>query len=459
MSTVSTDGAPHREQPDQRQTRSVGGASLSAAPLGKLVATDVRPGTVLIETVLLPLLMLVLGFWLSPDDPLWVHGHFQWAWLAPVLVALRHGPLPGLGAGAVLLLAWLGFNHDQDDVFPQAFFLGGAIIVMLVGQFSSMWMARTRRAETVQKYLHQQMEHLVRQYYLLRLSHDRLEQELIGRPMSMRDALKSLRGLGEGAADAQTLLELVAQYCQISAATLYRKDGLGLATEPLATIGHAISLLPNDPLVRQALETRRLCHVAQVSAVEQGSHYLVAAPLLDLGGEVYGLLLVDDMPFFSVKEENLQTINLLLGYYSDGLSMRTLAQPLQQVVPDCPQAFAFEMQRLWNMQARAGVPSVIVALEFSSQAVARNLPQQMLRLRRLVDESWLITGHARQVLVVLMPLGDAGTAEGFLVRMENWIQQKEGCSLAAAGVFPHQFLLSEAAPLAMLQRLIGLADA
>ncbi len=74
--------------------------------------------------------------------------------------------------------------------FPQIFFLGGLITVMLVGEFSSLWRARTRRAEAVQYYLDQRLEHLIRQYYLLRLSHDRLEQELIGRPMSMRDALE-----------------------------------------------------------------------------------------------------------------------------------------------------------------------------------------------------------------------------------------------------------------------------
>ena len=92
---------------------------------------------------------------------------------------------------------------------------------MLVGEFSSLWRARTRRAEAVQYYLDQRLEHLIRQYYLLRLSHDRLEQELIGRPMSMRDALKTLRGLSGSDDEAQILLRLLAQYCQISSAALH----------------------------------------------------------------------------------------------------------------------------------------------------------------------------------------------------------------------------------------------
>ena len=443
----------------QHPPRAPYSVEFTGSPLGKLAATGVRSWIVLLETLLVPLVALVIGLVLNPEDPLWIHADFHWVWLAPVIVALRYGPLTGLGAAGVLLLGWLALNRGHYDQFPQVFFLGGLIIVMLVGEFSSLWMARTRRAETVQHYLNQRMEHLIRQYYLLRLSHDRLEQELIGRPMSMRDALKNLRGLGNVQADAQTLLRLLAQYCQISAAALYQTNGEQLETAPLARIGESLALQANDPLVRQALESGKLCHVIQATAEQQISRYLVAAPLLDLGGEIYGLLLVDEMPFFSVQEENLQTINLLLGYYTDGLSTQALARPLQQELPACPPEFAFETQRLWRMHQKAGVPSIIVALEFSPSAIKRDLPQQMQRLQRLMDESWLITGPNRQVLALLMPLGDASTAEGFLARLEIWIHQKEGTSLATAGVFPHQIALADAPPLATLQRLHGIAHA
>jgi len=347
-------------------------SAFTGSPLGKLADVGVQPWVVLFETLLLPAVMLLIGFVISPRDPLWVHAEFHWAWLAPLIVSLRYGPLAGLGASGVLLAGWLGFNFGDYDLFPQVFFLGGLIMTMLVGEFSSLWRARTRRAESVQHYLDQRLEHLIRQYYLLRLSHDRLEQELIGRPMSMRDALKTLRGLG---------------------------------------------------------------------------------------GEAYGLLVIDDMPFFSLQEENLQTINLLLGYYTDGLSSHALAQPLLQEVPDCPVEFAFEMQRLYRMGQSTRVPSIVVALEFTPKASERNLPQQILRLKRMMDEVWLLSGGRRDVLAVLMPMGDSSTAEGFIARLEGWMGQKEGHSLADAGIFPHKILLGDAPPLSTLQRLHGMAHA
>jgi hypothetical protein len=74
--------------------------------------------------------------------------------------------------------------------FPRLYFLGGFILVLLTGEFSGLWMRRVRRAETLSNYLDERLERLTEQYYLLRLSHDRLEQELLTRPLTLRDALE-----------------------------------------------------------------------------------------------------------------------------------------------------------------------------------------------------------------------------------------------------------------------------
>ena len=437
-------------------------AHLPSNLLGKLADPDARAPVMLVETLLLPMVALALGMWLEPQDPVWVQAAFPWSWLAPVIVALRYGPLAGLGAACVLAIGWLGLNPGRYDTFPQVYFLGGLILVMLVGEFSSLWQARTRRAENVQVYLDQRLEHLVRQFYLLRLSHDRLEQELIGRPMSMRDALSTLQSVGgpdhDAVQGAETLLRLLAQYCQLEAATLYAADDERIEPEPIARLGAGAAIDPHDPLVQQALETRKLCHVSQVLAGQQQTQYLAVAPLLDLGGEIYGLLVINDMPFFSLQDENLQTINLLLGYYTDGLAMKALAEPIQAELPECPASFAFESQRLAHIRDTAQVPSVIVALEFLPRAIDAGLPGQIQRLKRELDEGWLIQGPNRHVLAMLMPLGDNATAEGYINRLEVWSDQRTSQPLAASGVFPHIVPL-DGAPLAVLRRIHGMAHA
>ena len=129
--------------------------------LGKLATTSTRPTVMAGETLALPLIALALGLLWAPEDPLQARGAFPWPWLAPVVLALRYGPMAGLGGACVLLAGWLALNLGHFDAFPQMYFLGGLILVLLVGEFSSLWHARTRRAETLQLYLDQRLEHLV----------------------------------------------------------------------------------------------------------------------------------------------------------------------------------------------------------------------------------------------------------------------------------------------------------
>ncbi len=423
------------------------------SPLGLLVQTSQRPWVVVGETLLVPLLALLIGFMVRPQDPLWIHGDFPWAWIAPVVVALRYGPMAGLSASGVLLLGWLALNREGLSQFPDQYFLGGLIIVMIVGEISSLWRVRIRRARTAQAYMDQRTEQLIRQHYLLRLSHDRLEQELIGRPVSMRDAIHELSSLSGAPGDAGSLLALLSRFCQISVASLLPvRDGV-LDPAPLAKLGGARPVKIHDPLVRQALASHVLSHVSQSLSDAQRTRYLVAAPMLDLQGEIYGLLLVEEMPFFALQEETLQTINLLLGYYTDSVAANSLAEPLLQAFPACPAPFAFELQRMEHVNRSARLSSVVVALELSPAAVQGQMAQQIMRLERLLDRSWLIESQGRQLLAILMPLGTEATAEGYLHRIENWLAQRGVASLSEAGIFPHTIVLQRRTAMSVLEQL------
>lgn len=433
--------------------------------LGRLTAPTTNPWAVAGEVVFLPIIAACLGLWLNPEDPLWIHGHFPWVWLAPVVLALRYGPLPGIGGACMLLLFWLLLAVDPLEHFPKQAFLGGLILVMVIGEFASLWVARTRRAEGVQRYLDQRLEFLTHQYYLLRLSHDRLEQELFTRPMAMRDALAQMRAMVVGdrhetdRSCATALLRLLSQYCQLETASLYRTDGGQPLGEPLATLGDTAGLDSDDPLIRRTLETGRLCHISQSLAEDANpSRYLVAAPLANLNGERFGLLVVERMPFFALQDETLQTINLLLGYYADSLSVQSLAAPIRERFPDCPPEFAFELQRLWHIRDTSQVVSSLVVLEIRRQPGTPDIAPQIQRQKRGLDACWLIAGETRDFLVTLMPISSPAAAEGYLKRLELWAHQRSGKTLAALGVFGHVLVLDRE-PLTVVQRIVDIVHA
>lgn len=432
--------------------------------LGRLVVARARSVVVVGETLVLPLLAFALGYLWSPEDPLLLHGDFPWLWFAPVIVALRHGFVAGLGSSSILLMGWLLLNMGHFDEFPELHFLGGLVLVMLVAEFSSLWRARTRRAETLEQYLQQRLQQLVHEHYLLRLSHDRLEQELISRPMSMRDALVSLRDIGSATGNDQQspvarLLVLLVQYCQLEVAGIFPVQADAVQATAWASAGNIEPLSVQDPLLQQALTTQRLCHVGQRSADQHETDYLVAVPLLDLAGEIYGLLVVRKMPFFALQEENLQTMQLLLGYYTDGMSEQGLAHPILEKVPDCPSVFAFEVQRLVHVHATTGVASAVVVLEFSDRALEQGIPEQIEHLKRELDEMWSLSRHGRRSLAVLMPLAGKAATQGYLERLETWAVQKGNTSLAQLGVFPHVIPLGGHSALELIARIEEVAHA
>lgn len=423
----------------------------------------------LVELLLLPGVAVAIGVWLNPADPFFAHESFPWIWLMPLLLALRYGPLVGLMGATMVFLLWLGLIGSGAGwrSLPKSYFLGGLLLVMLAAEFSSVWRGRVRRAESMQHYLDQRLDGLTRSHYLLRLSHDRLEQELLARPVSMRDALTSLRALVAQARPEQALpaasefLRLTAQYCQVDRAALVplRNDSLQIADAVF--LGDPFELVADDSLMRHAERMRVLVHVAIESLPERlDSRYIVVAPVSDARGEVHAVMVVHAMPFFALQEETLQMLNLMLGFYGDDLSSSGLVTTLTEIWPDCPQPFALELQRLIRLRVESAVPSMMVALSFAPNPDQSDLPEAVARQQRALDVSWLIRGALDQpsALLVVMPLAGAAAVDGYLARLARWLETERGITLEAAGIRSRSWRIGDAAAPELLGHVLEACD-
>ncbi|MBK6638981.1 MAG: DUF4118 domain-containing protein [Rhodocyclaceae bacterium] len=204
-----------------------------AATLRQLVSPDTlapehhAPLSQWLETFALPAIAIGLAWWAVPQDPLLIKAAFPWLWLAPVLVALRYGVMPGLISSTLLLGNWLlADTLGRVSVeFPQNFFFGGGLLVLVCGEFSDVWRDRISRMDETNIYITERLSRLTQRHLLLNLSHDRLEQEMLARPGSLRDALAKLRTAviesTDGAAlpGVDGLLQLLTQYVNIESAT------------------------------------------------------------------------------------------------------------------------------------------------------------------------------------------------------------------------------------------------
>lgn len=385
------------------------------------------------ESISLTLLAAVFVLAVRPADPLLQQADFPWLMFAPVLVALRYGVAQGVGSIAILLLDWWQFTPATE--FPTGFFFGQMILTMVCGEFSSVWQVRIKRSEETTLYLDERLSRLTKRHLLLRLSHDRLEQEMLAKPGSLRDAIINLRQLtmdgwhdGAKLPAAMDLLQLLTQYAQLEAAALYLvktedgKESLGTQVE---SIGSPVPLVEDDPLFAAVLEHRELAHVAQGDTGERISEQLVVAPLLASDGTLLGVLSISRMPFFALNEETLQMVSLMLAYYADIVRVGPAVREIARRLPGCPNEFIEEFARLQRLQRSHDLASHVVTLAFSGP-MKDEIPEQIRRMKRGLDIVWITRRGDTPVLVNLMPFATEAAKDGYLLRIENWLKEHHG---------------------------------
>lgn len=400
------------------------------------------------EAVLFALATLAVAFWLNPQDPFGLKAEFPWPWLVPAVVAMRYGSVIGLVAVLTFFSTWLGFEtlHLLDGAFPRAYFLGGLILALTCGQFADVWNSRQRRLRSVNAYLDERLNTLTKSHFLLRLSHERLEQDLLAKPLTLRETLVRLRALSlvgrdEALPGAHEFLQLLAQSCQLEVAALFarRRDGTYEGV-PAARLGAAQDLDLADPLLNFGLEQGDLVHVQMGEPGARdfdGSRYLVCAPLATASGARIGLVAVERIPFFALNYDTLQLFSVLLGYYADGVQAGIETRQVLARVPACPPEFALDLVRLTRIRNSADIQSALVALVFSADDRGADMFAQVRRLKRNMDLSWEPHVPGRLAMVSLLPLAGGAAVEGYLDRIETSIRAQFGVDFIGGRVVAH----------------------
>jgi hypothetical protein len=121
--------------------------------------------------------------------------------------------------------------------------------------------------------------------------------------------------------------------------------------------------------------------------------------------------------------ENLQMMLVMLGYFADNLRSAKGVKAIQQHLPAMPIVFAQEMARLLNLYQRVGLSSHLVVMHFNG-ARRKEIPDEFLRIKRGLDLYWQTFVDDMPVLVVLMPFASDSAKDGFLLRVDNWLQSR-----------------------------------
>lgn len=315
----------------------------SAAPEVRPLRRQRSTAKALLESIALTLAVPGIGWLIDRSDPLMLSRPFSWLLVAPLLIGIRHGLAFGCASAialdAVLVFAWRAHALGVESL-PGETVIGLLALSMVAGQYSNVWTREVVTLEARAETLQLRLTALTRAHLALELSHDRLRDE---RPedVSLRDALQMLRDAATGH-EAQTnvleqkMMALLVRYCALEVASLHRiAPGGGFVADAIAVIGRPGSVDSNDPLLRRALETRMLVHVAELSQTRAaGSTLLAAVPISEASGTLRAILCVQSMPFMAFHRKNLQMISALACHWADLTSApspgpRTDRQPFE----------------------------------------------------------------------------------------------------------------------------------
>lgn len=417
-----------------------------------------------LETVVITMLTPAIGAILDSGDPYFLRAPFPWLWFGPLLVALRYGIAKALTSVVLLTLLWFGISWAglTEDIFPLNTMLGGALLALIAGQFSSVWSNRLRRSDQLSRHATERFEQLSRAYFMVRLSHDRLEQNLVSRPVTLRQAMIELRKVmaeSSGALNEITATELLAilvNYCSLSSATLYPVQSDKIIATPLAKCGNGSPCMPNDLLLRSAMESGYTAYHS-VDRLKEGqqSCYLVAAPMTTSSGKMLGVLLVTDMPFMALHRETLQILGVLLAYAADNIEATDSAWQLLTVYPDCPTIFAAELFKMVRLRRDLEISSALMVVSLAPHPRRDEICLMFEKQLRGLDHGWRRDlGWAIQ-FTILMPFAGPAATDGYMTRLGAMLQRQFNLNLEGGVVSCKFAFLTAEEPMQQLADLLA----
>ncbi len=422
-----------------------------------------RPGMLVraAEVVLWPLFFVYIGWVSNTENPFYINEGFPWPWMGVWLIALRYGALAGATATLVLLAAW--YVLAPLPTFPRLYFLGGAIMAMVAGEFGSLWGARMARFREASQYLDDKIERLTRRLYLLKLSHDELEYELVDRPGTLRDALMELRGKltpetatsNDRLPGTRAMLQFLAQFCQIEAGAFYEYiDGPKPALQKRADIGTPDTPDLYDPMLVRAIETGQSVHLQEhlVDSTRK-SALLLVAPVTNAKGDTIGLLTVNRMPFMALNPDNLRNIWVLLQSYTEFLRLSKLALPYSDRWPESPLELRHEFAWLQRLHLDFGLQSWCVVWRCSAPQALPVLEQ--VRQEHIGGEMcWMLRTPHGLALVSLLQFVGIAKVKAQQVRIEKALARGYASVIEGGALTKVDIALGDEAAWDSLKRLV-----
>ena len=384
------------------------------------------------ESIFLTLLGIALGYWFTPAFPFFAENGLTWLIFGPLLSGLRYGFVYALiSVLLVLVVIFLAQNYQLPWAQGSISTLGISLLLIafVSGEFRNYWHRRIRTLHAAASYMDERLNELSTAFNLIKHSHDSLEQLVVSQE-SLRNSIISVQKqimmthLHEGtlAEVGAVILRQFSDYGNIQEASLFEISGNAeYKPEPVAFIGNQVKIDMSDPLLNEAIKTAKTVSLKQEFITSNSHSLLLAIPIVDAFGKIWGVVAVNKMPFRDFRTDNIKLISIISGYIGDLLGKR--AHSTIDGDKDV-QIFMLQVDRCLKDIAHYKLPSAIIILEFKDDQYYSVMSTYILERKRGLDQSLAITyKNGNKLLFLLMPLTSAKDSEGRTQQMEQYFRE------------------------------------
>lgn len=419
---------------------------------GRLNKQPTKVSTAVTETIVLTALGLIFGFWFAPDRPFFSLLGFSWLTLGPFLAGLRYGFAYSFNSALFLIILMWGASEYYPPWQGLSFTSTTVSLVffaLCAGEFRNYWYRQTLQLKAAAAYSEQRLEQVSKAFNLLRISHDKLEQQIASR-RSLRDSILAVRRhimkaqiTDAGIAELSSLiLRVFADYVSVQQAGLFdiqaarEKNHFNLKI--LAFIGGAFEVNMRDQLLLKAMATKKT-HSLKVEAIAEKQYQdtlLLAIPLVDVFGNFIGLALVNKMPFRAFRADNIQLASILAGHIADIISIRSASQPLKDIEL---QNFTVHLMRCLEDVRSYAISGCLVAIQLTDKQRMQSIYTLITSGQRGLDYSWTTKNRNGEIIIfILLPLTDLAGVQGYRVRLKKMVMENYAFdNLEQAGILLH----------------------
>jgi uncharacterized membrane protein YqjE len=362
---------------------------------------------------------MFIGYLVSPDDICMLKTDFIPTMFLAV-ITLFHGLSSGL-------LAMSLFGVAMKLLYPEfdyMYFLKELVLVLVFGEFQFLWNRKIETFATELKYTKEKLHELSDAFYTLKLSHDQIERSYVVKPMSLRNSLMSIKEefkrRGKNFNPFEKFLVILSKAIDIREAFIIRlKDDDRY--QILAKTKERIRVDIKDLLVETAIVKKMPVYVSMDDKYSI-SQYLAVIPAV-IEDRVYGLLIIQDMPFMSFNKDNLSSSAVLLNYIFDEIYKVQIIKSMGNFLKIFDDDFRFEAYRLLNIDRLYKMSSTVLVLKVRDRLKANLLKDTIQKQIRVLDSvSFVKVSENLYIIGVIFIFAHKSSMEGFMNRVRYSIR-------------------------------------